>query len=782
MFTVSKLLDHLPSEGTLETKKLEKILKLTKKADRERLEIALSALSKLGIISQNETGLLSRIEDNSLLEARIRCSSKGYCFAIRDDDEDDIYIRDQNLNNAWNGDTVLVRITREGVRRRSPEGSVQCILERNTENLLGVVDKEEGNLIANPLDERILTSINLPEKDISYLDDENKDSVVEIHIDRYPLAQYPTEGHVVRPLPLNGGPSGDLDLLLTKSNLQIGSTSPRSSLKQPIEKNRVDLTSQSVLLLTSWTGANSPSLPAIHVSPHDGGIRLWIHSPSITERITIGSNLDLWLRDRAEAHCLADKWEPFVNESLDKASRFELDKVNDAISVCLDIDSCGEVKDWEFMLTKISPKAEISSKELESLASRKPRSRAIPAQLKKIKDHITQLETLIFCSELLSKCEKNKGSIELDLPTPKIDYLSDLLCEDPSTTYHQWKQPLNKEDPQSLLSPLIRIANEIWSEHSKQLKLPAILLETQSVDTNTLNELAKIALSLDLELELDSDGTPSASELSSAFSRTPCRRVLEKLLRHSLPDQVLKLAELNTSSDKEEHSDKFNLNHKYKNSAPWCCANLHYSDLLNQYILVNLLKEGKTRPSTRQKYQVNLGKRNCWMDIKWDIHTRTHQNSLHKLFNQTLINRLNSRRRQSRELQNSIVAMAQARAAEPFVGKEVEAIITGVQSYGFFAELPPSMAEGLVHVSSLNDDWYEYRSRQNRLVGRKSRKVYQLGNKVTLKVIKVDVLRNQIDLEVVHPINKSDDSLLLDNRGEELLENIEDSSPSSNRE
>ena len=59
------------------------------------------------------------------------------------------------------------------------------------------------------------------------------------------------------------------------------------------------------------------------------------------------------------------------------------------------------------------------------------------------------------------------------------------------------------------------------------------------------------------------------------------------------------------------------------------------------------------------------------------------------------------------------------------------------------------MVEGLVHVSSLNDDWYEYRSRQNRLVGRRNRRVYKLGDPVTVCVTKVDVLRNQIDLDVV---------------------------------
>jgi ribonuclease R len=76
-------------------------------------------------------------------------------------------------------------------------------------------------------------------------------------------------------------------------------------------------------------------------------------------------------------------------------------------------------------------------------------------------------------------------------------------------------------------------------------------------------------------------------------------------------------------------------------------------------------------------------------------------------------------------------------------------VISGVQSYGFFVEVPPSMVEGLVHVSSLKDDWYEYRSRQNQLVGRKSRRTYMVGDPVQVVIEKVDVLRHQIDLSVV---------------------------------
>ena len=82
------------------------------------------------------------------------------------------------------------------------------------------------------------------------------------------------------------------------------------------------------------------------------------------------------------------------------------------------------------------------------------------------------------------------------------------------------------------------------------------------------------------------------------------------------------------------------------------------------------------------------------------------------------------------------------------------AVITGVQSYGFFAEIDDINAEGLVHVSTLGDDWYEYRSRQNLLIGRKNKKTYQLAQKINVRVLKVDILKNQIDLELV----KIDDS------------------------
>jgi len=141
----------------------------------------------------------------------------------------------------------------------------------------------------------------------------------------------------------------------------------------------------------------------------------------------------------------------------------------------------------------------------------------------------------------------------------------------------------------------------------------------------------------------------------------------------------------------------------------------------------------------------------CHGAIDWPLLAPSQLTPYLEVQEHGLVQRLNGRRRFLSELQADLLAMLQARQAEPLVGQVLPGVISGVQSYGFFVEVPPSQVEGLVHVSSLKDDWYEYRSRQNRLVGRKNRRTYMLGDQVQVEIQKVDALRHQIDLAVVLP-------------------------------
>ena len=772
-FTVADLLDQVPAEGSLEKVKLEKILRLTNRSEKQTLDLALHGLNRLGILNVDPDGGVSRGESNDLVEARLRCSSKGFCFAIRDDGGDDIYIRDHQLNHAWNGDRVLVRLTREGGRRRSPEGGVQCILERSTTSLLASVEQQDDRVVAVPLDDRLLASIELSSDDASHADREQGPSVAEVVLDRYPVAQFPARGHVARSLPLDGGSEVDRELMLTKANLHQRPASPRASLKAPSAKKRVNLIEQPSLLLRGWTAADSPCLPAIHVTPHNGGTRLWIHAPALAERLTPGNSLDQWLVNQSESVCLGDRWLPLLSSPLTKASSFNVGEEQDAVSLRLDLSSDGEWQDWEFCLSRIKPVAEVSAEALQALDARKPKSRAIPAALKSLKDQIGQLETVVFCARSLHQAEQQKGRIELDLQPSQIDGLSDLNAISPDGDGQRWTTPLNVACAHSLLSVLIRQAHRVWEDHRRSLGLPAIVLDAAQPEESALNDVAKAAVALDVPLELDEDGAPSASELASALSGLSSSRVLSLQLRQALPESAYSLAcetsgedtagvdansvstNAGTAEDDQAIAEDLvetsvtTADDQLTPEAPWCCPTLHQADLINQHVLCQLLNEGKDRPTVRQKEKAQLGHRGAASTVDWPLFTPSQDQKLSDVLRERTVQRLNARRRQVHDLKRDVVAMARARSAEPMIDQVQAGIISGVQSYGFFVEIPPSMVEGLVHVSSLNDDWYEYRSRQNRLVGRRSRRVYQLGDPVDVKVLKVDVLRNQIDLEVV---------------------------------
>jgi ribonuclease R len=353
-FTVADLLDQLSSEEALPLAKLAKSLGISAGEEEEQLQIGIDGLERLGLIQSAEGGL-RRVDQAQLIEARLRCSSKGFCFALRDDGGDDVYIRDHQLNHAWNGDRVLVQIHREGGRRRSPEGSVCCILTRQTSSLLAQVEQRDDGLVAVPLDDRLLCTIELPATDANHLERAN-DAVVEVVVDRFPVAQFPAVGHVARSLPIQGGEASDIDILLTKHRLHQRPAAPRATLRTPSETDRTDLTALATILVEIWQAPDAPQMAALSLETlEEGGCRLWVHAPTIAERLSIGSSLDQWLRDSGESFCLGSRWLPLLPPALAKAARFSPGSDQDALSVSLDLSADGELLHYRFCRSRIRP-------------------------------------------------------------------------------------------------------------------------------------------------------------------------------------------------------------------------------------------------------------------------------------------------------------------------------------------------------------------------------------------------------------------------------------------
>jgi ribonuclease R len=366
---------------------------------------------------------------------------------------------------------------------------------------------------------------------------------------------------------------------------------------------------------------------------------------------------------------------------------------------------------------------------------------------------LEQLQALV---QLLRQQRLGAGSLDLDLAVPALEAMAHQGQELPDQRRSGWFATAAPNNPMGWLRELVRPAEQALGRHLAALELPALFLGQAAPDPADLNDLVKLAVGLDVPLELGADGNaPAAAALAEAFLGSKRARVLQQQLREATkPVQLSALPEANALAAEPLAY------------APWCFPSLHYSAIWNQLLLVTLLTEAKDRPSVRHKSRLDLSADSCHGQIEWALLTASQLAPFQETIANGLVNRLNGRSRFADEVEADGLALFRARQAESLLGQTLPGVISGIQSYGFFVELPPTQVEGLVHVSSLKDDWYEYRSRQHRLVGRKNRRTYKLGDLVEVEVLKVDVLRHQIDLAVLQP-EIEPDAQLSDDDGED---------------
>ena len=259
----------------------------------------------------------------------------------------------------------------------------------------------------------------------------------------------------------------------------------------------------------------------------DGGQRLWLHSPAVAERLSLGGALDGCLRDQADAICAGRRWLPLLPAALAKAAAFQVGKEQDAVSVALDLSPEGHLEHYRFCLSRIRPAATVDEAALQALQDRSPRSRTVPAALKGLKEQLGLIEQLLSLAEKLRQVRLAAGSIDLDLPLPPLDALGDLRRGSPEANRQGWLVELASTDPMALLREAVLVAHRALGRHFAALGLPGLFVIQPPADPSEINEVAKAALALEIPLELSAEGNASAAELAAAFAGTDRNRALQ---------------------------------------------------------------------------------------------------------------------------------------------------------------------------------------------------------------------------------------------------------------
>jgi ribonuclease R len=760
-FSIAELLANLTDDKLVAPKTLEQKLECQDEAGLRKLQIALDTLDKIGIV-EKERGKYRRLSEEGVVEGKLRCSSKGFCFAIQDVEEaDDIYIRESQLNSAWNGDRVLVRVTKEGSRRRSPEGEVRLILERSNPSVLARVKQaDDGELRAVPLDDRLLFEVELPEPPPEL--EQAIDQLVHVEVTRYPLGQNRPIGKIAKILGTDED-AADIDIVCCKHDLPRGfsdhvlaaAKALPSKLTKAHLKNRADL--RDIPTFTIKANGQDSADDAITLEEfEDGSYHLGIHIADVAHYVQAGSPLDREAQRRGVSFYLGDVVIPMLpTEVTDDLCSLQPGKDRLAISVMLTVDREGHVLEFEIQPSVIKVDYQLNYEQAEALLARQ--------KGKDLKPFVPITETLVRLNELshaIKDQRRARGAFDLNLPEKIYARADGVETPEEAGKYTFSKFHYDDEGAlgavvlsaslpiHSMIVELMLLANQTVATHLNALGIPAVYRVHATPDPKDVEELMKLAASMGIELALEQAEEVHPQDyqnFTQKFAESGSERVLTYLLLSTLK------AGFYTTSPKPHFG--LALDQSY---AHFTSPVRRYPDLLVHRALHALFEEGRDRKSTRSKDTVNLRDSSCHEQVTWAVLPPEVHEALESHFTAVVVH-LGDREKVAQDAENDLEGLKKAELMKERTGEVFHGVITGVQSYGLFVEIEELLVEGLVHVSSLKDDWYEFRSRQQTLVGRKNRKQYRLGDRIEVQVKSVDYYRQQIDLVAVGGGSEADD-------------------------
>lgn len=758
-FSIAQLLENFSDQKLVAPKAVEKKLGISEdESSIRKLQVALDALEKVGILEKDK-GRYRRVSDDGLVEGKLRCSSKGFCFAIQDTEgAEDIYIRESRLSNAWNGDRVLVKITKEGVRRRSPEGEVRLITQRSNPTLLAKVKSNDSGYRAIPLDDRLLFEIELtPDQNVPDLD-VAIDKLIHLEMVRYPLGSHLPLGRIAQILGSNAESTADVDLVCCKYNLPRKFSDKvlaeaENLPKQNSIENRLDL--RSTLAIEIGEAA------AISIAPIDQGTDqgwdLSVHIPDISSYVEIGSNIDDAARQRMRSVSLGDTVIPMLPE-------MEIFKQPErlAMSVSMRLDQIGNLVSFTIQPSVISVNTILSYQEAQAILNGES-----------IQDLSPEVKALINQIVVVSQCLQNQRVSAFRLT------LANAQTQEPDAGNRGVSVIPEAIPVYGMVAEIMILVNKAIAAHLAALALPGIFCSHPAPESIKVADWLKLlecmgitvpAISADqLQPQDYQNLLTSVGQLSEVSSQEIIKYLLLSLM---------KIEEYTVNP-----SSHFGLSLTEQPYIHAVSPQHRYGDLLVQRLLHLLFLEGRDRRSSRIKEGVDLHSSSCHGQVNWSVLPPDRERQIRAEI-ELVLPKLNQQETLFFKAQSDLESLRKAEYMQARTGENFFGIVTGVQSYGFFVEIESLLVEGLVHVSSLKDDWYEFPQTNTRakgrsatvLVGRRSGRQYSLGDRVEVQVKSVDYYRQQIDLVAVRSsvgnVNNTEFDDDMENQQPESMDNF----------
>lgn len=606
----------------------------------------------------------------------------------------DLFISAGNLWTAMHGDRVVARIHHERGGSRRPEGRVIRIEKRANERIVGTLQRSKNFYYVVPDNPRFTENLYVP-KPASSLQAKTGDKVVA-RLESWPSRHVNPEGVIEEVLGAAGDPGVDMLAIVRKYNLpEIFSEEILKVAKQVAKPlttqdlaGREDHRRDFVFTIDPDDARDFDD--AIQVERLETGWRVGVHIADVSHYVQPGSALDAEAYERGNSVYLPDRVIPMLPEVLSNGMCSLLpDEDRLAFSVFADISKEGVIQKSRFTRSVIRSAKRMTYKEAFAILQRKATTEP--------EKHVHLAWEL---SATLRKRRFAKGSLELDFPETKV------RVDEMGRTIGIEK--VENDISHQLIEELMLLANELVAREMKRKKQPAIYRVHENPDTDKLDEFREFVLTFGL----------SCGDLNNPDE---VRKLLARI-RGTAEEAVIKIGLL--KSLKRARYDASPLGH-YGLAKPdylhFTSPIRRYADLVVHRSLARFLGYTKKGPDTRR-----LGE-------AADHISTTERTAADAEREAVKLKKLEF-------FQNQLASQK---------GEVFKARILEVRNFGMFVELPDYVVSGLVHVSSLEGDFYHFDPARAQFKGKKSKKTFRAGQEVEVIVESVDIFKQQIDFRIV---------------------------------
>ena len=691
----NQIIDFLTEAGR--PQKADDILKafdLKGQRMRSLLIEKLHAMVRTGRILENRSGEYLLTSKLDLVTGTVSGHRDGFGFVIRDDGEpDDVYLSAREMRPLFDGDRIAIRVVGTDRRGRA-EGELVDVLDRGTREVAGQFIRERGIGLVIPDNPKLVHRILIPKGESGRA---KPGQIVVAEILDYPTHVQQATGRIIDVIgaPDEKGIATDIAI----HSHAIPYKWPRSVLDEieqygsnvpsKAKHGRTDLRSVDLVTID---GADARDFDdAVYCERAGDGWRLLVAIADVSHYVEIGSGLDNEATRRGTSVYFPDRVVPMLPEVLSNGLCSLNPKVDRLCMVCeMLVNAEGKVTRSTFFEGVMRSKARLTYSQVNQLLEGKAKN-AVP------KDLHTPIRELHALYKVFAKARGRRGAIEIDLPQTKFKLNKDGEIDK--------IEVVPRNDAHRLIEECMIAANVEAAKFLKKHRIPGLYRVHPRPDPDRFDELRLYLVSLGLKVAHPEHVQPR--DFTKIIRQTAAR-----------PDATAIMMTMLRSLTHAAYSPA-NIGHfglALESYAHFTSPIRRYPDLLVHRAIRHIVRGGKPgRYEYGGREMERLG-----------AITSAHE-------------------KRAEEATREVEAWLKCQYMEQHLGDEFDGVITGVTNFGVFVQITELLVDGLVHVTSLSNDYYKFDAGTQSLVGERTGRKFRLGDAMRVQVNKVDMETRRID-------------------------------------